>query len=88
LLHVGVNHIDMAEDPIRLIEARSDLSEPYIALSHCWGKTQHATTTKANYHQRLTSIPMQELSKTFQDAVWLTRRLGIKYLWIDSLCIF
>ena len=30
---------------------------------------------------------MQELSKTFQDAVWLTRQLGIKYLWIDSLCI-
>jgi hypothetical protein len=87
LLHIGVNHIDIAKDPIRLIEARSNLSEPFVALSHCWGKIQHVTTTRANYHQRLASIPMQELSKTFQDAVWLTRRLEIKYLWIDSLCI-
>lgn len=87
LLHVGVNNINIVEDPIRLIEARSGSYEPFIALSHCWGKIQHATTTTANYRQRLTSIPMHELSKTFQDAVWLTRRLEIKYLWIDSLCI-
>ncbi|KAK1524235.1 uncharacterized protein CCOS01_09322 [Colletotrichum costaricense] len=30
---------------------------------------------------------MTSLSKTFQDAVLVTRRLGIKYIWIDSLCI-
>jgi hypothetical protein len=27
------------------------------------------------------------LPRTFQDAVLVTRRLGVKYLWIDSLCI-
>lgn len=32
-------------------------------------------------------IPLHTLSKTFQDAVEVTRRLGIRYLWIDSLCI-
>ncbi|KAL8921767.1 MAG: hypothetical protein Q9172_003850 [Xanthocarpia lactea] len=27
------------------------------------------------------------LPKTFKDAVWITRKLGKRYLWIDSLCI-
>ncbi|KAL8974630.1 MAG: hypothetical protein Q9197_001142 [Variospora fuerteventurae] len=27
------------------------------------------------------------LPKTFKDAVWITRQLGKRYLWIDSLCI-
>src|SRR5438034_1924444 len=30
---------------------------------------------------------MRALPKTFQDAVLLTRALGVRYLWIDSLCI-
>ena len=30
---------------------------------------------------------MSQLSQVFQDAINLTRRLGIEYIWIDSLCI-
>jgi hypothetical protein len=33
------------------------------------------------------AIPIESLPPTFQDAVHITRRLGFKYLWIDSLCI-
>jgi hypothetical protein len=33
------------------------------------------------------AIAIDKLPKTFQDAVDITRRLGIDYLWIDSLCI-
>jgi hypothetical protein len=32
------------------------------------------------------NIDMDELPKTFQDAIVITRRLGARYLWIDSLC--
>lgn len=32
-------------------------------------------------------IPWFELPKTFQEAIALTRKLGVRYLWIDSLCI-
>lgn len=32
-------------------------------------------------------IEINTLPKTFQDAVEATRRLGVRYLWIDSLCI-
>ncbi|KAJ4865530.1 heterokaryon incompatibility protein (HET) domain-containing protein [Trichoderma breve] len=33
------------------------------------------------------NIPYRALPKTFQDAVTVTRALGVPYLWIDSLCI-
>jgi len=32
-------------------------------------------------------IPFGTLSCLFQDAVTVTRKIGIRYLWIDSLCI-
>jgi len=37
--------------------------------------------------QRLEGFNLSELPKTFQDAVIVTRELGVQYLWIDSLCI-
>ena len=35
----------------------------------------------------MAGIPSSELPQTFQDAISVTRRLQIRYLWIDSLCI-
>jgi hypothetical protein len=32
-------------------------------------------------------IPLPELPQTFQDAVEITKALGIRYLWIDTFCI-
>jgi hypothetical protein len=32
-------------------------------------------------------IPWETVPKTFQDAIDMTQLLGIKYIWIDSLCI-
>jgi hypothetical protein len=61
----------------------------YTTLSHCWGPPENRpiTTTKANLKDRMTLISMNELSNTFRDAVRITRELGERYLWIDSLCI-
>ncbi|KAK3949312.1 HET domain protein pin-c2 [Pseudoneurospora amorphoporcata] len=61
----------------------------YISLSHCWGppSKRPATTTKANLSKRMSRISFSDLPKTFQDAVDIARKLGQRYLWIDSLCI-
>ena len=59
----------------------------YIALSHCWGKTPLPRTTEANLRQQREGIPVDKLPKSFQDAVAVTRSIGVRYLWIDSLCI-
>ena len=59
----------------------------YAILSHCWGPRPIITTTTQNVRSRCQNIDFSDLSKTFQDAVTVTQSLGIKYLWIDSLCI-
>jgi hypothetical protein len=33
------------------------------------------------------SIPINDLPKNFQDAIRITRGIGVHFLWIDSLCI-
>lgn len=74
-----------SNDPVRL--ANGTTSEPYVALSYCWGGRQALLTTKQTleeYHQR---IPVSELAQTVQDAISLTRELGIRFLWVDCLCI-
>ncbi|KAK5658581.1 hypothetical protein OQA88_1974 [Cercophora sp. LCS_1] len=51
------------------------------------GKEQIITTTMETYEERKREIKTEELSRTFADAVEMTRRLGLRYIWIDSLCI-
>lgn len=60
---------------------------PYVCLSHCWGSSQLISTTRNTIKDRKRGIPWSELSKTFQDAINVTRSLGYLYIWIDSLCI-
>ncbi|KAK0616722.1 heterokaryon incompatibility protein-domain-containing protein, partial [Immersiella caudata] len=59
----------------------------YGTLSHCWGTTQMLRTTSATLPGRYAGIPWTKLPLTFRRAVDTTRRLGFRYLWIDSLCI-
>jgi hypothetical protein len=33
------------------------------------------------------SIPMEQLTRTFRDAIEIVRRAGLDFIWIDSLCI-
>jgi hypothetical protein len=40
-----------------------------------------------NLHHREKGFLISELPKTFQDAIRVTRELGVQYLWIDSICI-
>jgi hypothetical protein len=72
-------------DCIRLCPTEFDYR--YIALSHCWGNATPLKTTRANEMERKSSIPWEELPRLYQDAVKVTRLLGVYYLWIDSLCI-
>lgn len=57
----------------------------YACLSHCWGKKQLIRTLKENLIQHQEQIHFEALPRTFTDAIDFTRRLGIRYIWIDSL---
>ncbi|KAI0116746.1 HET-domain-containing protein [Daldinia grandis] len=60
---------------------------PYTALSHCWGGTVPYMTTTETLGKNKDGISIESLPRTFQDAIYVTRQLQCRYLWIDSLCI-
>ena len=77
-------------DSLRLYCTAKDERGRYIALSHCWGQLQEDETFctyRSNIAALCESIDFDKLPKTFQDAVTVTRELGVQYLWVDSLCI-
>lgn len=43
--------------------------------------------TTATLSELERGIPISSLSRTFQDAIQIVRSLGVRYLWIDALCI-
>jgi Heterokaryon incompatibility protein (HET) len=101
--HCGKYHKVCAETkmsilPSRVIDVGQDGQEPflfasegtkgsYLTLSHCWGGKLPQKTTSLNVHQYMQAIPLDSLPPTFRDAIVLTRNLGMRYLWIDALCI-
>ncbi|KAL7820636.1 heterokaryon incompatibility domain-containing protein [Trichoderma gracile] len=77
---------------IRLVDSddagMGEKPQPYLALSYCWGrKAPSLVTTKSNYAHLKSSISHNSLPKLYRDAVRLAQVLGIKYIWIDALCI-
>lgn len=83
------------EEVVKLIEqppqgsGLPSLHGEYTTLSHCWGPPEKHSirTTIANIAHHRAGIPVHDLSKTFQDAVRITRAISTRCLWIDSLCI-
>jgi hypothetical protein len=59
----------------------------YACLSHCWGKVLLITTKTTNLEEMMHGIAFESFPKTFQHAMTTTLKLGISYIWIDSLCI-
>ncbi|KAK0614351.1 heterokaryon incompatibility protein-domain-containing protein [Immersiella caudata] len=60
----------------------------YAALSYCWGGTAKTLLTISSRAGFLTrGVDLEELPLTVQDALKVTRELGLKWLWVDSLCI-
>ncbi|KAH6665134.1 heterokaryon incompatibility protein-domain-containing protein [Halenospora varia] len=86
---IHANPVDGTCEP-KLVEPRAFQPRSHIewvTLSHCWGGISPLTTTLAVLYNRWSSIPLLDMPQTFCDAVLITRKMGIRYLWIDSLCI-
>ncbi|KAF5239852.1 hypothetical protein FANTH_9793 [Fusarium anthophilum] len=84
LIHVG----DYQRSP-RLILSENERPEgTYAALSHCWGEDpKFLMLTFDNLFDFCREIQLQNLPASFTDAIITCRRIGIPYIWIDSLCI-
>jgi hypothetical protein len=61
----------------------------YFTLSHCWGPTgtQKLQLTTTSLNSLYSGIAVSGLKPTFRDMARLTWQLGVRFLWIDCLCI-
>jgi hypothetical protein len=61
----------------------------YACLSHCWGEKGAALQLNSATRETLKKgFLVQHLPKTFADAADTSSKLGIRYLWIDSICMY
>lgn len=77
-------------DKLQLIETGRNMKGRYMAVSHCWGnipQSEQFRLLNENIETLSENIDYAALPQTFQDAVDLSRRLGTRYIWIDSICI-
>lgn len=68
-------------------EVSKDIGHLYLALSHCWGQQRFLVMNMSNKADFERGVPISSLALNFQDAIFMTRKLGFRYIWIDSLCI-
>lgn len=93
-LHPGTD-----ADPDWLIDVMDQCIVPfssdtgsYVTLSYTWGNVQCLQTTTGNLNRlrevgSICSHHVSNISQTVRDAIRITKYLGERYLWVDSLCI-
>ena len=73
--------------PCCLYQSQEGERAEYAALSYCWGAgAQQVTTTSSNITDHFTALP-NGLGRTILDAIYVCRKIGIRFLWVDALCI-
>lgn len=82
-------------DSLRVIDTEElrvrevDTPFRYACLSYVWGKgsqTQYTTATRDRL-EALNGLQAVELPQTIKDAIKVTKEAGLRYLWVDALCI-
>lgn len=72
---------------------RGDINCTYAALSYVWGRAKVLCTLEGNVEklEQSGSLNLPEFRHqipwTIRDAMQATREIGLRYLWVDSLCI-
>ncbi|KAK3669263.1 hypothetical protein LTR78_010870 [Recurvomyces mirabilis] len=88
---ISVGSEDDPKDVPKLVDGKECLYKGgYLTLSYCWGnvpvQAPWLLTTKT-MPKFAAGLPMEILPQTLHDAITWTRKLGERYIWIDSMCI-
>ena len=78
--------IAISQNGLRLLETNAKRQE-YAALSYKWGGPQQMQATNDSLHSLMNGFRIEDLPNSLRDAVTLTQKLGLSYLWIDALCV-
>ena len=83
----AIHLIDVVDHNI----TRASLRYGYVALSYVWGGVEQvmATTNIMGTLTRSGALQSEwkQIPRVVQDAITITAALGVRYLWVDSLCI-
>jgi len=81
--------MDPTEAKVRLHDTKEqETLGHYMTVSHRWGDKKPISLTQESAADWKGGMFVAELPKTFADAVKVAWKLGIRYIWIDSLCIY
>jgi len=72
---------------LRTSDPSDQINEQYATLSYCWGDANHLKLETKTLPQFQNGITVTKLPETMRNAVETVRDLGLRYLWVDSLCI-
>lgn len=84
VLDLGDLHLPPA---VRLHEPSPGEELDYLCLSYRWSSTPTLQTLKSNMEEHKLAIPWDRLPIAFQQLCSVARRLRLRYVWIDALCI-
>ncbi|RAR11243.1 isocitrate dehydrogenase [Stemphylium lycopersici] len=98
--HISVERVAPSSLPSRLIQLCDDQSlrvihtstlsgcgPTFAALSYVWGTSQSFILLSTTESVLSKGFDEKRLPQTIRDAVTVTRRLGLQYIWVDALCI-
>lgn len=76
-------------DTVSLMETDDLESVSWVALSYVWGSTPFRTLTKDTLAEckEAGALGASWVPNTISDAIQVTKGIGERYLWVDSLCI-
>lgn len=84
VLDLGDLHLPPA---VRLHEPSPGEELNYLCLSYRWSSIPTLQTLKSNMEEHKLAIPWDRLPLAFQQLCSVARRLRLRYVWIDALCI-
>jgi hypothetical protein len=87
VLPARVIDLGLNNGKLSLYESNNEMGG-YAALSYCWGESSVLLkTTRSNLDAFRHHIPWSKLPRTLQDAITIVRKIGLRFIWIDCICI-
>ena len=92
--------IDVSDSRLRVVETdalifrklhKTDGTEwapVFAALSYVWGLSRTLILNESTKHIHYNGFEISQLPQTIQDAVSVTRKIGLEYIWVDALLVY
>ncbi|KAK4067767.1 hypothetical protein Trihar35433_6327 [Trichoderma harzianum] len=82
-------------DSVERCLVKAKPTDRYLALSYVWGPLNPrrggpnavVRLLKSNIEAFQSELPEVDIPETILDAMYLARKLGFRYLWVDQLCV-